>query len=190
MNMFSFDSIMNNPQKYNDTIEYFKNIYISTAPQLIFYASHFVDRLMAQDIVQDIFLKIWQKQIFLILKEEGIKIYLYRSVKYACIDYLKHQEVKGNYENEAISRLKLKELYYTDDPLSLYTQDERLDLVYKKIEELPLKCKEIFLMSYQEGRKSAEIAILLNISKRTVEAQLYKALKMLREMVSVSKKTE
>ena len=52
--------------------------------------------------------------------------------------------------------------------------------IYKEIDKLPDKCREIFTMSYLEERKTSEIAVLLNISTRTVEVQLYKALKILR----------
>ena len=53
-------------------------------------------------------------------------------------------------------------------------------LIYKEMDKLPDKCREIFTMSYLEERKTSEIAVLLNISTRTVEVQLYKALKILR----------
>ena len=59
-------------------------------------------------------------------------------------------------------------------------EDERLELIYKEMDKLPEKCREVFTMSYLEERKTSEIAVLLNISPRTVEAQLYKALKILR----------
>ena len=58
---------------------------------LIFYAGKYVNAVTAEDLVQDVFLKVWQKRTFLFLKE-GIKTYLYRSVQHACLDYLKHQE--------------------------------------------------------------------------------------------------
>ena len=132
-----------------------------------------------EDLVQDVFLKVWQKRTFLFLKE-GIKTYLYRSVQHACLDYLKHQEVKGDYINAVTTKLKIEEIYYNDDPQSLFAEDERLELIYKEMDKLPDKCREIFTMSYLEERKTSEIAVLLNISTRTVEAQLYKALKILR----------
>lgn len=157
----------------------FRDLYKSNAPGLIFYATKYVGTTTAEDLVQDVFLKIWQKQIFLFLKE-GVKAYLYRSVQHACLDYLKHQEVKTDYIAATITKLKIEEIYYNDDPLYLLDEDERLSLIYKEVDKLPEKCKEIFTMSYLEERKSSEIAILLNISPRTVEAQLYKALKILR----------
>ena len=96
------------------------------------------------------------------------------------LDYLKHQEVKGDYINAVTTKLKIEEIYYNDDLQSLFAEDERLELIYKEMDKLPDKCREIFTMSYLEERKTSEIAVLLNISTRTVEAQLYKALKILR----------
>lgn len=146
---------------------------------LIFYAGKYVDMTTSEDLVQDVFLRVWQKRTFLFLRE-GIKTYLYRSVQHACLDYLKHQEVKGDYVNVIMTKLKIEEIYYNDDPQSLFSEDDRLINIYKQMEKLPDKCREIFIMSYLDEKKTPEIAVLLNISSRTVEAQLYKALKMLR----------
>lgn len=82
---------------------------------LIFYAGKYVNAIAAEDLVQDVFFKIWQKRTFLFLKE-GIRTYLYRSVQHACLDYLKHQEVKGDYINTVTTQLKIEEIYYNDDP--------------------------------------------------------------------------
>ncbi len=65
------------------------------APVLVFYAGKYVDKLTAEDLVQDVFLRVWQKQTPLFLKE-GLKTYLYRSVQHACLDYLKHQQIEGD----------------------------------------------------------------------------------------------
>lgn len=153
------------------------------APILIFYAGKYVDKLTAEDLVQDVFLRVWQKQTPLFLKE-GLKTYLYRSVQHACLDYLKHQQIEGDYMQATINRLKIEEINYYNDPQSLFEEDERLIRIYEEMEKLPQKCREIFVMSYLEERKTGDIAILLNVSKRTVEAQLYKALKKLRGVVS------
>lgn len=160
----------------------FRILYKANFPMLIFYACKFVDLTTAEDLVQDVFFKVWNKKTFLFLKD-GIKTYLYRSVQHACLDYLKHQDVKGDYVKAVTTRLKIEEIYYNDDPKSFFSEDERLDLVYKEVEKLPDKCREIFKMSYLEEKKTSEIAALLNLSPRTVEAQLYKALKILRSVL-------
>jgi len=171
---------MKEPLENNDILERFKALYERNAPVLIFYAAKFVDADTAEDLVQDVFLKIWNRRSFIFLKE-GIQTYIYNAVRHACLDYLKHQEVKMNYENAVRTKLKIEELYYTDNPSFLFRDDNRLSSIYKEIEKLSEKCREIFIMSYLEERTTAEIALLLNISKRTVEAHLYKALKHLRE---------
>ena len=176
--------MVNRPEHISDfqlTESNFHRLYLDYYPSLILYARRILkeEEGWAEDLVQDVFLKVWQKRTFLFLKE-GIKTYLYRSVQHACLDYLKHQEVKGDYINAVTTKLKIEEIYYNDDPQSLFAEDERLELIYKEIDKLPDKCREIFTMSYLEERKTSEIAVLLNISTRTVEVQLYKALKILR----------
>lgn len=174
---------MDKPQDNKKILERFRELYKTYAPTLIFYACKYVDQTTAEDLVQDIFLKIWQKRAFIFLQEEGLKTYLSRSVQHACLDYLKHQEVKGDYIQTVVTKLKIEEIYYTDDPYSLFTEDERLALIYREMEKLPDKCREIFCMTYLEERKPGEIAEILHISRRTVEAQLYKALKILRNLL-------
>ena len=167
-------------QNEETTIKQFKSIYIQNAPLLIFYASKYVDIETAEDIVQDVFLKIWNKRAFVFLKE-GINTYLYTSVRHACLDYFKRQDVKSSYEQSIRIRLKIEELYYNDDPKALFLEDDRISSIYNEIKNLPEKCREIFTMAYLEERKASEIAKLLNLSKRTVETQLYKALKIIRK---------
>jgi RNA polymerase sigma-70 factor (ECF subfamily) len=176
---------MTEPPKEDDIVEQFRTLYKKNAPVLIFFAARFVDTATAEDLVQDVFLKLWNKRSFIFLKE-GIHTYLYNAVRHACLDFLKHQEVQNGYESALRTRLKIEELYYTDDPAFLFQEDNRLQAVYKEIEKLPGRCREIFVMAYLEERKALEIATLLNISKRTVEAQLYKALVHIREALLVS----
>ena len=164
----------------NEIQDQFRALYNNYASALIFYASKFVDKTTAEDLVQDVFLRIWKKRSFL-LWGDGLPNYLYNAVRHACLDHLKHQEIKNRIEEDILTKLKIEELYYTKMPALLWQEDFRLQSIYKEIEKLPEKCREIFTMAYLEERKAAEIASLLNISKRTVESQLYKALKHIRE---------
>ena len=67
----------------NHELDKFKLLYLENAPRLIFYASKYVDSDTAEDLVHDIFIKIWQKkEIYSV--EEGLKTYLFRSVQNAC----------------------------------------------------------------------------------------------------------
>lgn len=174
---------MNKPLEKDNSFGRFRDLYQTYAPTLIYYAGKYVDAATAEDMVQDTFLKIWQKRSFLFWEENGLKNYLYRSVQHACLDWLKHRSKQGDYIQTVITRLKIEEIYYNDDLRLLFDEDERLSRIYSQVEKLPAKCREIFVMSYLEERKTAEIARLLGISPRTVEAQLYKALKILRSLL-------
>ncbi|MDR0537865.1 MAG: RNA polymerase sigma-70 factor [Tannerellaceae bacterium] len=178
---------MNEPLKEHELLAKFQTLYKQYAPELILFAAKFVDISSAEDFVHDVFLKLWNKRAFLYW-EDGMKTYLYHAVRHACLDCLKHREIRDNVENNALLRLKIEELYYAESSNPLWQEDTRLTLVYREIENLPQKCREIFTMAYIEDRKASEIASLLNISKRTVEAQLYKALKIIRSKVDARKK--
>lgn len=166
---------MNKPLRDEEIMERIRILYRKSVPVLIFYAAKFVGMDTAEDLVQDVFLKLWNKRS-LILWSESLSVYLFHAVRHACLDYLKHQQVKNNYENAYPAG--------TPDFLLREDTDSRLPAVYAAIERLPAKCREIFILAYLEERKTAEIASLLSISKRTVEAQLYKALKTIREALN------
>ncbi|MDD4590676.1 MAG: RNA polymerase sigma-70 factor [Parabacteroides sp.] len=174
---------MKRQETENNEMIQFEHLYKTNAPRLIFYAEKYVDSDTAEDLVQDIFIKIWEKRTFLFFNG-GLTTYLYRSVQHACLDCLKREDIKESYIESVIKQLKIEEIYFNDDPKSLFNKDERLQMIYHEVEKLPERCRDIFTMSYMEERKTPEIAKLLNISQRTVEAQLYKALKTLRDVLS------
>ncbi|MDR1258670.1 MAG: RNA polymerase sigma-70 factor [Tannerellaceae bacterium] len=174
------ETVMNEPLKEQELLEKFRALYKQYAPALIFYATRLVDTTTAEDLVHDVFLKVWNKRSF-IFWEESLKSYLYNAVRHGCLDYLKHEEVKANFENSTLIKLKIEKLYYSETTALLWQDDNRLQYIYKQIDALPPKCREIFIMAYVEERKTSEIASLLSISKRTVEAQLYKGLKYIRK---------
>lgn len=169
----------------NHELDKFKLLYLENAPRLIFYASKYVDGDTAEDLVHDIFIKIWQKKEAYSV-EEGLKTYLFRSVQNACLDYLKHKSIEMTYADEVARRLKIEEIHYYNNQSDVAElEKERLDSVYREIAKLPDRCREVFSLAYLEGKKSAEIAGMLNISQRTVEAQLYKGLKIIRDVLAL-----
>ena len=168
----------------NHELDKFKLLYLENAPRLIFYASKYVDSDTAEDLVHDIFIKIWQKkEIYSV--EEGLKTYLFRSVQNACLDYLKHKSIEMTYADEVARRLKIEEIDYYNQSDAAELEKERLDSVYREIAKLPDRCREVFTLAYVDGKKSVEIAGMLNISQRTVEAQLDKGLKIIRNVLAL-----
>jgi RNA polymerase sigma-70 factor (ECF subfamily) len=159
---------------------HFRAFYLQYAGDLVFFARKFVNIQTAEDIVHDIFLKIWDKRSTIIV-EKNIRGYLLSMVQHACYDYLKHQQVKDSFMNRTIRQLKLDELKYFETSKEEPWGKETMEEVYESIEKLPDRCKDIFKMAYLEGQKHADIADKLEISVRTVETHVYKALKILRE---------
>ena len=119
----------------NHELNKFKLLYLENAPRLIFYASKYVDSDTAEDLVHDIFIKIWQKkEIYSV--EEGLKTYLFRSVQNACLDYLKHKSIEMTYADEVARRLKIEEIGYYNRLDAAELEKERLDSVYREIAKL------------------------------------------------------
>ena len=167
-------------------LDQFKALYISYAPALIRYASQFVGINTAEDLAQDIFMKVWLKHHSILKDESELKNYLYQSIRNACLDHLRHKDIEHCFFKEAANKFKthISALHSEND--LIFLQKQQLSRIYQEIGKLPEKRKQIFLMSYQDERKNIEIAKILKISQRTVEAQLYKALKTLRAAILMS----
>lgn len=145
-------------------------------PGLIMYAVQFTaDEADAEEIVQDFFVRVWERHQQLI-PCDSLKSYFFSSVKNGSLDFLKHRKVEKQYISEMIE-LSGRHLAYDPD---LYVESDLQEKLKKGIGLLPEKCREIFVMSRIRGLKNEEIAAELNISKRTVETQISKALKVLR----------
>lgn len=129
----------------------------------------------AEDIVQDVFIKLWIKRKTIIIKT-SLKAYLFRSTYNAFMDKYRKQKTKNNL---------IESLKYDGLLASLEEDDSEFKLkaerVKKIIETLPKRCKEILLLSKQEGYKNKEISKILKISIKTVESQLSIAYKKIRK---------
>lgn len=145
-------------------------------PGLVMFSTQFTtDRNESEEIVQDFFVKFWQRHTQITLTE-SLKSYFFSSVKNGSLNFLKHKKVEENYIRK-MTELANRHLTYDPD---LYIDSELQEKVKNAIDLLPEKCREVFIMSRMRGMKNEEIASELNISKRTVETQISKALKVLR----------
>lgn len=165
------------------TIHNYQRIYTAYAPILIRFARKFVSDFLAEDMVQDVFLRLWDKKVFLLCEDE-LKRVLYTSVKNACIDQLRravHEQAVIDYK---AVQLKLDELDFFESSDELFMREDILSFLMKKIEELPERNQQIFRLVYLQGMKASEVAEKLGLSVRTVENQLYRALLYLRKHCS------
>lgn len=149
-----------------------------------FYSSlyHFAIHLIgnpndAAEIVNDVFLNVWHKRNNLKL-DESLKPYLFRSVKNSCINY--HKKIKPIHTD--LDQTKQTSMFTADGPLLDKEQQNRL---VNLLDSLPPKCKQVFIMSRIDELSYKEIAELLDLSIKTVEAQMSKALKIFRKNLRV-----
>ena len=155
----------------------YEGLFKSHYPELTLYAMRFVqDMENAEAIVQDIFFNLWNKREKLEIKV-SLKSYLYRTVKNACLNVLKHQKVEHKYKEHFSRELQIDEM----SPDNWMVESELSDKITGAIEKLPPERKKVFVLSRFEELKYREIAEKLDISIKTVENQMGKALKFLRE---------
>lgn len=137
------------------------------------------DEMLAEEMVQNVFCKLWEKKDRLQINSSATA-YLYRSVYHECLNHLKHQKVRSAYQQymsaqpegdtiPAASKLQMGELEWH---------------LNKALGELPEQCRTIFQMSRFEELKYQEIADRLGLSIKTIENQMGKALRLLREKLA------
>lgn len=145
-------------------------------PGLVIFASHFIlEQSAAEEIVQDFFVKLWEKRMDLVFTD-SMKSYFFASVKNRCFNYLKHRKI----EMEVIEKLKVisrQSLLFEPD---VYIASELQEKITNAVNALPERCREVFVMSRFKGLKNDEIAQQLNLSKRTVETHISNAIAALR----------
>lgn len=161
-------------QKGNhDALVYLMDTYHQSLCLYVYSLSN--DYELAKDIVQNVFIKIWEDRS----KAHSIKSinnYLYKSVYNRFANYWRKDKRMLAIEEKHMEALN--DIVLNEDKDLLQRQ---IKLVKSEIHNLPPKCKETFLLSKQEGLTNIEIAKFMNVSIRTVESQMNKAFKMLRE---------
>lgn len=130
----------------------------------------------AKDIVQQAFISMWSN-LQAGRTDTGTRAYLYRSVYNRSLDVLKHQLVKKKHVRDMLAAG-----IHHAEPHTVETRElERK--INESLAQLPEKCRKIFMMSRFEQLTYREIATVLSLSEKTVENQVGKALKILRELL-------
>ncbi len=150
---------------------------------LLFYATRIVGEEEAEDVVQDVFTELWRRQAIVEVGEQ-IQAFLYRAVYTRALNVLKHRDIQNSYEAVLMDIHKRRVEFYQPDSNDVVKRIEDCELrrqLTEAINELPDKCKTVFKLSYLHDMKNKDIAEAMGISLRTVEAHMYKALKLLRD---------
>jgi len=157
--------------------ELFTSLY---SPLLLFSKSIVKSKQAAEEIVSDVFIKIWERRREL-EKIDNLKVYLYVSTRNTALNYLSRD--KRSITN-ALDEFHAEFMSIDFDPEQLLITAEMLALVRLAIDQLPPKCKIIFKLVKEDGLKYREVAEILNLSIKTVENQLAIALQKIGNAVS------
>ncbi len=157
--------------------DHFEKIYAEYYDRMFLFAKEYVvSEEDAENIVQDIFMLIWEKKDILEIKI-SLSAYLFTLIKNKCIDHLRHATIADIFKQEYKVKLSALELLN-----EMTSEEEDLEkLINEAIAKLPERCRIIFIKSRFECKKYHEIAAELNISPNTVENQMAIALKKLRK---------
>ena len=117
--------------------------------------------------------KFKRKKLFI---ETSVKSYFYRSVKNLSLNFIEHNKIKNRYAQTVLTQSK-----QSTSPDDQFIEIDLVRKIEESIQSLPQKRREIFRLSREEGLKYREIAEKLNISIKTVEAQMGLAIKTLRD---------
>lgn len=155
----------------------FEKLFERYYTRLVVFAIKYVnDEDTAREMVQDVFVAFYEKRNSLHV-HTSIKSHLYQSVRNRCLNHIKREKIVRGHHDQIQLANQNDEAFF--DKTVETTEFE--NSVFNLIKALPEKCRQIFEMSRFEGVKNDDIAAQLNISKRTVETQISKALRFLRD---------
>ena len=175
MTCFQEDSALIAALKKSDhkAYEHIYETYFVKLCKYVFVLSR--DMKKAEDIVQNCLLKLWANRNKVNI-DSSLKSYLYRMVYFAYVDEYRKEKRRKSWI-DALHRETIVEIEQQDQSL----HEKRLQKLFKLIDSLPERRREILILSKLKNHKYSEIAVKLGISKRTVESQIRKALIFIRE---------
>lgn len=157
----------------------FSQLFRMYYPKLLtFIHGLLADRPLAEEIAQDVFLRLWinREKIDLRLSFDS---YLYTIAKNIVLNFYKKKEIEQRYIDHALHALDTE----TPEAEAPFYYQDLLALVEQAVSEMPPQQQKVFRLSREEGLLNAEIAEKLGISKRTVEKHIYSSLTFLRKII-------
>lgn len=164
----------------------FRQLMELTSDELLHFAMGFLrDKEVAEEIVSDVFVKIWTNRKD-ITKINNLKSYLFVCVKNGCLSHLR------KIRNDKIVLIdEYKDFHFlpVDGPENEFIDKEILEEIHQAINELPPKCKLAFTLAKINGLRHKEIAEVMNVSEKTVNNHLVSAVKKITEKLGIEKKS-
>nr|MBI1230676.1 RNA polymerase sigma-70 factor [Cytophagales bacterium] len=156
-------------------IKSFDELYYRYLPRLLAFAkSYLLDGQEAEEAVQEIFVKIWEKRRELD-EHKNFRAYLFRAVKNLLLNKIRSKKITCSLDN-----IPMEKELYGEDIMTELNYKEFAEKVSTLIKAMPTVQQQVFIMSRMEGMSTSEIAGKMNLSKRTIESHIYSATKFLK----------
>jgi RNA polymerase sigma-70 factor (ECF subfamily) len=165
-----------------DDQEAYKELFFILQPRLNQFAFSILKSVEeAEDIVSDTFIRIWEKRS-LLLKVESPRFYMYSAVKNLSLNRMKWNKRQAFLAADEWT-VELTSIYA--DPEQMMISSEGIRRIQSAIDALPPRCRMIFKLVKEDGLKYKEVAELMSISVKTVEAQMAIALRRIAQCMPV-----
>jgi RNA polymerase sigma-70 factor, ECF subfamily len=163
-------------------LDAFEKLFFEYHGRLVLFALKFTGDIDdAKDIVQNVFLALWEKAGDI---HTSPKSYLFQSVKNSCLNYKRKIQIENTLKDDLVNKIIAveKSLYLTkEDPLQSLLEKELEQKIEEIVADLPEKCQLVFKLSRKKNLQNKEIAEKLGISIKTVEKHITTALSVLRK---------
>ncbi len=157
----------------------YDSVFRSWYPALVRVATALLrDEDAAEEVAQDVMVQLWQRR-HVLDTSMPLRAYLLRAVRNRALNHLRHMRVRRDSESDVEAMYDAP--MGSDQPI---VAKELAQAAQTAIRELPPRCREVFELSRVDGLRYTEIAEALDISQKTVEAQMGKALRILRERLA------
>lgn len=160
----------------------FKNLMKNYYRELVDFAYHYVDSYhLAKDVVQDVFANIWERRSRW-SPDRSLKMYLYQSVKNEALKLLRDRQTERKYIESFLQDAEESRTY----PKTIAINDNQgfREAAREAIQSLPARARMTYQLHRREGLTYKEIAQVMEVSHKTVESQMSRALRLLRERLS------
>jgi RNA polymerase sigma-70 factor (family 1) len=161
-------------------INNFRSYYDSYYDQLCFYLNFYTDDVsIKEDVLQEVFLRLWENRDTIEIKY--IKTYLFHATRNTVLNYLRDEG-----KRHALLEKWFDQQKYETQGKDCFDIEAFMEKLNKIVDQLPPRCQEIFKLSHDEKLTYKQISEKLDISVKTVEAQMGIALKRIREGVAMT----
>lgn len=168
--------------KNNDSERAFRALFDRHYERMYRVALYFVQNEdLAKEVTLDVLASIWEKRKTMIIPDD-FRHYSFVMVRNAAINIIKKESALEG--NVPITNVSSVDAGFSISPEELLEQSELFETYERLVSELPERCREVYMMVKEDGRSYADVAQELNISVKTVDAQLQKALSFLRQNLS------